>query len=166
MKRFYKYILIASLALFMTGCSKGSGANMDKSAIVKTDKGEFTIELDLGAAPKTVENFIQKSQKGEYNGRVFHRVEDWVVQGGDPDGNGTGGGNQETELSDRNFVEGAVGVARGGDIKVSNADQFFICTTECSFLNKQYTYFGKVTAGMDVVKKMQIGDKIQGIEIK
>ena len=113
-----------------------------------------------------VANFIKKSTAGEYACRTFHRVEDWVTQGGDPKGNGTGGGDQATELSDRNFAVGAVGVARAGDIKVSNADQFFICKTDCTFLNNQYTYFGKVTTGIDVVGKIQIGDKISSIEIK
>ena len=139
---------------------------MDQSATVKTNVGEFTISLDSEAAVNTVKNFVQKASAGDYNGRIFHRVEDWVVQGGDPKGNGTGGGDQATELSDRNFAEGAVGIARGTDIKVSNADQFFICTKDCSFLNNQYTYFGKITSGMDIVKKIKIGDKIESIEIK
>lgn len=137
-----------------------------QSATIKTAWGEFTIALDATAAPKTVENFVSKSKAGYYKDKIFHRVENWVVQGGDPDGNGTGGGGQATELSDRNFAEGAVGVARAGDIKVSNDSQFFICTTDCSFLNNQYTYFGKVTSGMDIVKKTQIGDKIESIETK
>lgn len=139
---------------------------MQQSAIIKTDKGSFTIALDNSKAPNTVANFVKKATSKEYDGRVFHRVEDWVVQGGDPKGDGTGGGDQPTELSDGNFSEGAVGIARAGDIKISNADQFFICTTDCSFLNKQYTYFGKVTSGMDIVKKISIGDKINSIEIK
>ncbi len=137
-----------------------------QTATIKTNAGSFTIDLDAQAAPNTVANFVKKATAGEYTGRIFHRVEDWVVQGGDPKGNGTGGGDQATELSDRNFAEGAVGIARAGDIKVSNADQFFICTVDCSFLNKQYTYFGKVSSGMDVVKKVKIGDKIESIEIK
>ncbi len=137
-----------------------------QTATVKTSRGEFTIGLDSQAAPKTVENFVKKGTEGYYKDKIFHRVEDWVVQGGDPQGTGMGGGDQATELSDRNFAEGAVGVARAGDIKVSNDSQFFICTKDCSFLNNQYTYFGKVTSGMDIVKKMQIGDKIESIEIK
>lgn len=139
---------------------------INKKATIKTNAGSFTIDLDAKSAPNTVDNFIKKVTAGEYAGRTFHRVEDWVVQGGDPKGDGTGGGDQATELSDSNFSEGAVGIARAGDIKVSNADQFFICTVDCSFLNKQYTYFGKVSSGMDIVKKIKIGDKIESIEIK
>jgi len=138
----------------------------NQTATIKTPQGEFSIELDSQAAPKTVENFVKKSRDGYYKDKVFHRVEDWVVQGGDPQGDGTGGGDQATELSGRNFAEGAVGVARAGDIKVSNDSQFFICTKDCSFLDNQYTYFGKVTSGMDTVKKTQIGDKIESIEIR
>lgn len=139
---------------------------MNQTATVKTNQGEFTIELDGQAAPKTIENFVKKASANEYNGRIFHRVEDWVVQGGDPKGDGTGGGDQATELSDRNFAEGAAGIARASDIKVSNADQFFICTKDCTFLNNQYTYLGKVTSGMDIVKKIKIGDKIDSISVK
>ena len=96
-----------------------------------------------------------------------------MIQGGDPLSRdesqkerwGTGGGNIETELSTKPFVEGALGVARGPDIKVSNDSQFFIVKKDSQFLNNQYTLFGQVTAGMDVVLKIQPGDKILSIEI-
>lgn len=172
-KKIILAVAVISLALF--GCSANkeetkvdttSNAPSGPQAIVKTARGEFSIALDSEAAPKTIENFINKSKDGFYKDKIFHRVENWVVQGGDPAGNGTGGGDQATELSKRNFAEGSVGIARGQDIKVSNDSQFFICTEDCSFLNNQYTYFGKVISGMDIVKKIQIGDKIEGIEIK
>lgn len=180
MKHLMTLVLVCAtiaIAGFLSGCTKNdqttsatstnSEENMNQqTATVKTAHGEFTIALDDAAAPNTVKNFVDKSKSGYYNGLIFHRVENWVVQGGDPDGNGTGGGDQPTELSDRNFAEGAVGVARGGDIKISNDSQFFICTTDCSFLNNQYTYFGKVISGMDVVKTIQIGDKMDSIEVK
>ncbi len=135
-------------------------------ATIDTTKGKIQIELDSTRAPGTVSNFVSKSKSNYYKGLTFHRVEDWVVQGGDPRGNGTGGGDMPTELSDGQFVEGAVGVARAGNIKISNDSQFFICTKDCTFLNGAYTYFGKVTSGMDVVKKMEIGDKINGITVQ
>ena len=167
MKKIFFGFFIFALAISLTACSSGKKeVDVDQTATIKTNAGSFTITLDKQAAPNTVENFVKKSTGGEYAGRTFHRVEDWVVQGGDPKGDGTGGGNQPTELSDRNFAEGSVGIARGGDIKVSNADQFFICTIDCTFLNNQYTYFGKVSSGMDIVKKIKIGDKIDSIEIK
>ena len=167
-------VVIFATVIMLAGCSTNSnssnnnqqGATMNESAIIATNAGQFTIVLDSQAAPKTVENFVQKARSDYYKGLTFHRVEDWVTQGGDPKGNGTGGGDQKTELSDKNFAEGSVGVARGGDINISNDSQFFICTKDCSFLNKQYTYFGKVTTGMDIVKQIKVGDKIQSIQIE
>ncbi len=136
-----------------------------KKGIIATSKGNITVEFYPEETPKTVENFAQKAQSNYYKGLKFHRVEDWVIQGGDPQGNGTGGGKMPTELSQRQFIVGSVGVARGGDIKVSNDSQFFICTTDCGFLTGQYTNFGTVTEGMDIVKKIAIGDTIQGVSI-
>lgn len=108
----------------------------------------------------------KKAQSGFYNNLTFHRVEDWVIQGGDPKGNGTGGGDLPTELSEKPFVVGSVGVARGGDIKISNDSQFFITKTEAPWLNNQYTNFGIVTDGMNVVNTIKIGDRILGITVE
>ena len=133
------------------------------TAIIKTSKGNIEIVFYSKEAPNTVANFVNKAKSGFYNNLIFHRVEDWVLQGGDPLGNGTGGGKMATELNNKPFVVGSLGVARGGDISVSNDAQFFITKTDASWLNGQYTNFGIVTKGMDVVQKMQIGDKILGI---
>lgn len=127
---------------------------------IKTNKGDIIIELLPEAAPNTVQNYLQKADSKYYQGLSFHRVEDWVIQGGDPLGNGTGGGKMPTELSNVPFVAGSVGVARGGDINVSNDSQFFICTTDCDWLTGQYTIFGQVKEGMDVVTAIEIGDTI------
>ncbi len=135
------------------------------TATIKTVKGDIVLTLYGKDAPHTVENFINKAKSGFYNGLVFHRVEDWVIQGGDPQGNGTGGGHMLTELNDKPFVTGSLGVARGGDISISNDSQFFITKSDASWLNHQYTNFGMVTEGMDVVDKIQIGDKIKSITI-
>lgn len=141
-------------------------ATNSATAIIKTEKGDITIQLFSQDAPNTVQNFINKANSGFYNNLDFHRVEDWVVQGGDPKGDGTGGGTMPTELNNKPFVVGSVGVARGSDIKVSNDAQFFITKQDASWLNGQYTNFGQVTDGMDVVNKLQIGDKILGITIE
>ncbi|OGH10474.1 MAG: hypothetical protein A2857_02100 [Candidatus Levybacteria bacterium RIFCSPHIGHO2_01_FULL_36_15] len=133
---------------------------MATKAIIKTSKGNITISLYDKDAPNTIANFLKKASNGFYNNLTFHRVEDWVIQGGDPKGDGTGGGNMNTELNNKPFVIGSVGVARGSDIKVSNDSQFFITKTDAPWLNNQYTNFGIVTEGMDVVKKIQIEDKI------
>lgn len=136
------------------------------SAVIKTSKGDIDLTLFGKDAPRTVKNFIDKAKSGYYKGLVFHRVEDWVIQGGDPKGDGSGGGKMQTEINNQSFVEGSLGVARGGDIKISNDSQFFITKSEASWLNGKYTNFGVVTKGMDVVKSMAIGDKILGIEIE
>ncbi|MDP2873949.1 MAG: peptidylprolyl isomerase [bacterium] len=136
------------------------------SATVKTAKGSFTILFYPQGAPNTVANYLEKFKSGYYKGLTFHRVENWVVQGGDPKGNGTGGGNIATELNDLPFGQWSVGVARGPDIKVSNDSQFFICKKDCAFLTGQYTNLGKVTAGTDVIDSLAIGDKILEIVVE
>src|SRR5579872_2758147 len=132
-------------------------------ATISTSKGDITVQLFATEAAKTVNNFAQKAKSGFYKGLIFHRVEDWVVQGGDPLGNGTGGGQMATEINSEPFVIGSLGVARGQDINISNDSQFFITKTDASWLNNQYTNFGKVISGMSVVNSLQIGDKILGI---
>jgi peptidyl-prolyl cis-trans isomerase B (cyclophilin B) len=109
---------------------------------------------------------VTKAQSGFYNNLTFHRVEDWVIQGGDPKGNGMGGGNMPVEFNQKPFVKGSLGVASRGDGKVQNDAQFFITKTEASWLNGQYTNFGIVTEGMDVVEKIAVGDKIIGISVE
>lgn len=141
-------------------------AETKQIASIETSKGTIEVELYPNKAAGTVKNFTTKATSGFYKNLTFHRVESWVIQGGDPLGNGTGGDKMPTELSDEPFVEGSLGVARGGDIKVSNDSQFFICTTDCDWLNGQYTNFGKVTKGMDVAKKIAVGDKILSISVK
>ena len=144
--------------------SLSSETNSNK-AVIKTDRGNIELILYPQDAPNTVANFVQKAKSGFYNNLIFHRVEDWVIQGGDPLGNGTGGGKIPTELNNKPFVVGSLGVARGQDINISNDAQFFITKKDSQFLNGQYANFGIVTKGMDVVNKIQIGDKILGISI-
>lgn len=141
-------------------------APLESKATIQTSKGELILALYTNDAPRTVRNFVTKAKSGFYKDLTFHRVEDWVVQGGDPKGNGTGGENMKTELNNKPFVIGSLGVARGPDINVSNDSQFFITKKEASWLNGQYTNFGMVETGMDVVEKLEIGDKILGINVE
>ncbi len=149
--------------------------NMDSSKVVTdepiagkpqveivTSKGKIVLELRPDVAPKTVANYLGKWVNGSCNGRTFHRVEDWVVQGCDPKGDGTGGESSlPTETSSESFTAGSLGVARRATPKeVSNDSQFFIVKTNSTFLNGDYTYFGKVISGMDVVNALAVGDKI------
>ncbi len=136
------------------------------SATIHTAKGDIVLSLFADKAPKTVGNFIAKAQAGFYNNLTFHRVEDWVVQGGDPKGDGTGGGQMPAEQTPGiNFVTGSLGIARGSDPTINNAAQFFITKKQADWLNGQYTNFGIVTSGMDVVNKLAVGDKIQTISV-
>jgi len=137
-----------------------------KATITLENGATIVIQLHPDAALKTVSIFALKSNSGFYNGTIFHRVEDWVVQGGDPLGTGFGGGQECTELSDRPFVRGEVGMARGGNIAISNDSQFFILKKDAHNLDKAYTNFGTVISGMDVVDKIAIGDKIKTIKVE
>jgi cyclophilin family peptidyl-prolyl cis-trans isomerase len=136
------------------------------TAVISTSKGDITLTLYGEDAPYSVANFIKKARDGFYTNLTFHRVEDWVIQGGDPLGTGMGGGNIPVEFNQKSFVAGSLGAASRGDGKVQNDAQFFITKNDASHLNGAYTNFGIVTEGMDVVNKIAIGDKITGITIK
>lgn len=136
------------------------------TAIIKTSKGDITLVLYGEDAPYTVANFIKKAKDDYYKNLTFHRVEDWVIQGGDPLGNGTGGGSMPVEFNDKPYLRGSLGVASKGDGVSQNDSQFFITKQDSSHLNGKYTNFGMVTEGLDVVDQIQIGDKILGITIQ
>lgn len=110
--------------------------------------------------------FASKARSGFYNGLKFHRVEDWVVQGGDPLGTGTGGERVPSEYNDLTFRIGAVGVARGQDPALNNDSQWFVVKKDSTFLDRQYTNFGTVTQGMDVVQGIKIGDKMKAVRVE
>jgi cyclophilin family peptidyl-prolyl cis-trans isomerase len=123
------------------------------TATIHTSHGAIAIELFDDDAPKTVENFLKLSRDGFYNGVIFHRIiPDFMIQGGDPTGTGSGGpGYQfEDEFNDHKVVRGALAMANAGPN--TNGSQFFIVTTEAaSWLDGKHTVFGQVTDGMDVV---------------
>lgn len=150
-----------------------SSSTSATTAVVELEKGgSFTIALRPDKAPATVARFTGKATSGFYNGLTFHRVEDWVVQGGDPLSKtdpsraGTGGDRVPSEYNDLSFKTGAVGIARGQDAAFNNDSQWFVVKKDSTFLDKQYTNFGQVTSGMDVVMKIAIGDKIKSITVK
>lgn len=130
--------------------------------LITTTKGNFVIETRPDLAPKTVTNFLARWNSDYCNGKTFHRVEDWVVQGCDPKGDGTGGQTTlPTETSSVSFSTGSIGVARKTDNKdLSNDSQFFIVKKDSPFLDGEYTYFGSVVSGMDTVTRLSPGDKI------
>ncbi len=123
------------------------------------DYGTVTVALDAGAAPETVENFVTLAQSGFYDGLTFHRIMDgFMMQGGDPNGNGTGGAESTItgEFADNGFdnplshTRGAISMARSDDYN-SASSQFFIVQEDSTYLDGQYAAFGYVTEGMDVV---------------
>jgi cyclophilin family peptidyl-prolyl cis-trans isomerase len=141
-------------------------------ATIATDKGDVVVDLDAGTAPQTVNNFVFLAREGYYDGLTFHRVEpDFVIQGGDPLGTGSGGPGYtvpaEIELE---HVKGAIAMARRGDEvnpeRASSGSQFYITLEATPFLDGAYTAFGQVADGMDVVESIEIGDAILSITIQ
>jgi peptidyl-prolyl cis-trans isomerase B (cyclophilin B) len=147
--------------------SKG-GKKVKQTAVITMEKGgEIAIEFFPEDAPKTVENFVTLAKKGFYDGVTFHRVEPgFVVQGGDPKGNGTGGPGYtiKDEFNKQKHVRGMVAMART-QAPNSAGSQFYITLAPAHFLDGQYTVFGKVTSGMDVVDKIKVGDKMKSVKI-
>ena len=130
------------------------------TATLHTSHGAIELELFDGDAPKTVESFRTLAADGFYDGVIFHRViPDFMIQGGDPTGTGTGGpGYQfEDEFNDRKVERGALAMANAG--ANTNGSQFFIVTADaCPWLDGKHTVFGRVTDGMDVVDAISAVD--------
>jgi len=141
-------------------------------AIIKTSKGDIVVSLDAANAPEHVNNFVYLSLDGFYDGLTFHRVEpSFVIQGGDPLGTGNGGPGYTVpgEFS-LPHVKGALAMARLPDQvnpdRESSGSQFYITLEATPFLDSQYSAFGVVEAGMDVVNSIEIGDIIETIVIE
>ncbi|HEX8647987.1 MAG TPA: peptidylprolyl isomerase [Thermoleophilaceae bacterium] len=128
-------------------------------ATLHTNHGAIEVELFDGDAPKTVENFKKLAGDGFYDGLVFHRViKDFMIQGGCPQGTGTGGPGYtfEDEFNDHKVVRGALAMANAGPN--TNGSQFFIVTTDAApWLDGKHTVFGQVTSGMDAVDAIENG---------
>jgi cyclophilin family peptidyl-prolyl cis-trans isomerase len=136
---------------------------------VRTERGDFSIRLNPGAAPVTVNNFVVLAKNGYYDGLTFHRVvPGFVVQGGDPTGTGRGGPGYTLpdETNSSAWIEGSVGMASNPATGV-NGSQFFVLTGDAPSLATSgvYNHFGNVTSGMDVVTSIQQGDRISGLEV-
>jgi cyclophilin family peptidyl-prolyl cis-trans isomerase len=130
------------------------------AATIHTNHGPIAIELFEDDAPKTVANFTKLAGEGFYDGVIFHRIiPDFMIQGGDPTGTGSGGPGYtfEDEFNDHKVVRGALAMANAGPN--TNGSQFFIVTTEAaSWLDGKHTVFGRVTDGMDVVNEISALD--------
>src|SRR6266545_826375 len=135
-------------------------------AVIKTTEGEMVVQFWTDAAPKTIENFKKLARQGFYDGTIFHRiVKEFMIQGGDPNskdpakensyGQGGPGYNLKAEFNDHSHDRGVISMARGPDPD-SAGSQFFICLAPVRRLDGQYTTFGKLIKGADVLEK--IGD--------
>ena len=166
-------ILVLSAVLLLTACGSktapepaatpaGSAGQLRHAEITVKDYGTIKLELDEGAAPITVANFIQLAQSGFYDGLTFHRIMDgFMIQGGDPDGNGTGGSKEtiKGEFAKNgvdnpiSHVKGTISMARSNDPN-SARSQFFITVADATFLDGSYAAFGRVTEGMEVAEQI------------
>lgn len=141
---------------------------MGPNAQVKfeTTKGTFIAEI-YSDVPVTAENFTKLTASGFYNGLIFHRyVAGFVIQGGDPTGTGTGGSgkNIPLEITEHKHEKGALGMARSSDPDSASC-QFYICLEATPNLDGQYTVFGKVLEGMEVVLKLRKDDKMTRVSL-
>jgi peptidyl-prolyl cis-trans isomerase B (cyclophilin B) len=162
-------ILVAALALAITALPAQSEESMkDIRIIVKTDKGDIEGVLYPGKAPVTVANFLNLAKRGYYDGLKFHRViPDFMIQGGDPTGTGSGGPGYrfEDECSPdlKHDKPGIFSMANAGP--GTNGSQFFVTHVATPWLDGKHTVFGSVTKGQDIVNAVAAGDKIKSIEI-
>jgi cyclophilin family peptidyl-prolyl cis-trans isomerase len=139
----------------------------DEVAVLETTQGKIVIELYPDSAPVTVANFRKLINRKFYDGLTFHRyVEDFVIQGGDPTGNGSGGPGYaiKDEYNERNHVTGTVSMAHAGPNTAGS--QFYICLAPAPHLNGGYTVFGQVIQGMDNVFKLREGDKMTQVTLE
>ena len=143
--------------------------NKNPVAVIEMETGEFIVmELYKEIAPITVQNFMTLANSGFYDGLTFHRIDPtFMIQGGDPDGNGTGGPGYEIEgefsvnghKNDLSHTRGVVSMARRGDGYNTAGSQFFICVQDSTFLDGQYAAFGKVLEGMETVDGIAGADR-------
>ncbi len=141
---------------------------MKQTAVIALDKGgEIRIEFFPDDAPKTVENFVTLAKKAFYDNLTFHRVvPGFVVQGGDPKGNGSGGPGYtiKAEFNKNKHVRGSVAMARSSDPDSAGC-QFYITYGATPHLDGNYTVFGKVVAGMELVDQIKQGDRMKSVKI-
>lgn len=166
-------IMLLALVIATLGCvgdSETTSSQTDENRIVTivTEKGIIKFELHETETPITTKNFIELAESKFYDGLTFHRVEPgFVAQGGDPNGDGTGGADKNIQLEVApllSHVKGAVGMARSQDPN-SASSQFYFCIEDATFLDGNYAVFGQVIEGMGVVEDLKVGDKMLKVTI-
>lgn len=144
-------------------------SGLSKSTVVMTTtKGVIKYKFYSKDAPKTVARMVELIQQGFYNGLTFHRVvPGFVIQGGDPVGNGTGGSGQKlpAEFNERRHVEGTVAMARSADPNSADS-QFYISLGTHPHLDRSYTVFGQVIEGQSVARQITVGDRMTTVTIE
>ncbi len=171
MKKLLILLVTITLMIFVAGCGGVDESQFKgkKIGVIETKYGKIYLELYSREAPETVKNFEKLASSGFYNGLTFHRVEPgFIVQGGDPNGNGSGGPGYtiKEELNSHKHLKGAVGMATQGTNTNTGGSQFYITLGELTQLDGRYTVFGQVLAGMDAVEKIQVGDKMDKLTVK
>lgn len=156
------------LMLLVASVSQGQGQDPNALyAVIDTEKGTMEVLLRPDVAPLTVSNFVNLAMRGFYDGLTFHRIErNFMVQGGDPAGNGSGGPGYkfEDEIVLRHNQEGILSMANAGP--GTNGSQFFITHQATPHLNGLHTVFGLVQSGKEIARTIRIGDAIDSITIK
>ncbi len=135
---------------------------------IVTDKGDIVLRLFPGDAPMHAAAFLKLVENGFYDGLSFHRVEPgFVIQGGDPDGDGTGGPGYrlKAEFNSRPHMRGTLAMARSSNPD-SAGSQFYICLGDARFLDGQYTVFGELTDGFETLDAIRRGDKMQKLTVE
>lgn len=149
-----KITFLLALLFFFTGCTETKST---RTAVIETTMGDMKVELYESEAPITVSNFISLAESGFYDELTFHRViKGFVIQGGDPRGDGTGGSEKTIPLEineNLRHLDGALAMARSADPD-SASSQFYICDGPQPHLDGNYAVFGRVVEGMDVVRKI------------
>ncbi len=174
----HKSPIVLLLFLTLIGCALPFGRQLtpeDQTAVVTTDKGTFVLEFYPDAAPVAVDNFIKLINQKFYDGLTFHRKVDApglnIIQSGCPKGDGSGGPgwtiiDEYTNPNQRPHVRGTVAMARVPDTPNSSGSQFYICLKPQPHLDGNYTTFGGVIQGMDVVDRLEIGDVMTKIRLE
>lgn len=159
----YLAAAVAALFLLLPAIAPAQAQDADNTLVMTLESGDVMIRLRPDLAPQHVERIKKLTRQGFYDGTPFHRVIDgFMAQGGDPTGTGTGGSDLPdlpAEFTNTNFGRGTIGAARTSDPNSANS-QFFICFDDCSFLNGQYTVWGEVVEGMDLVDQIKRGEPV------
>ena len=159
-------LVVMALAV---GAGRTEAQRMHPTVVIVLQKGgEIRLELYPEDAPKTVESFVALAKKGFYDRLTFHRVvPGFVVQGGDPKGDGTGGPGYrlKAEFNSRKHLRGTLAMARSQDPD-SAGSQFYICLGPQPSLDGKYTVFGQVLSGMELVDQIRVGDRMQTVRVE